>query len=201
MQKIPMLEQAEKIFESRKNYNDLGWVNHSVQVANAAKVIAENIVELQPERAYILGLFHDIGRSFTKGEMQHVTEGYNYMMQLGYSDCARICYTHSFQVKSLDSYSGKHDCEMKDYENLKRYLDDCEYDDYDKLIQLCDAMVAASGCCVIEKRLVDVVMRHGFKDSTLAKWKAIFDLKDYFQNKVGKNLYSVLPNVVENTFR
>ncbi len=87
--------------------------NHSVRVANAAKIIAENIKELEPERAYILGLFHDIGRSLTKADLQHVTEGYNFMMELGYSDCP-----------------------AEDYEHLKRYLEDCKYDDYDKLIQL-----------------------------------------------------------------
>ena len=63
---------------------------------------------------------------------------------------------------------------------------------YDRLIQLCDALALPDGATYIEKRLVDVVMRRGFNDLTIPKWKAFFDLKDYFDKKMGTNLYLVI---------
>lgn len=66
------------------------------------------------------------------------------------------------------------------------------YDDYDKLIQLCDALSFPDGPVYIEKRLVDVVMRRGFNDLTVQKWKAFFELKEYFDSKTGTDIYKLL---------
>ena len=57
-----------------------------------------------------------------------------------------------------------------------------------------------SGPCVIEKRLVDIVLRHGFNEMTVAKWRAIFALYDEFSAAVGESIYALLPGVRENTF-
>ena len=45
------------------------------------------------------------------------------------------------------------------------------------------------GVCLIEKRLMDVVTRHGFNDFTLRKWAATFALKDYFDKLAAGNVY------------
>ena len=47
---------------------------------------------------------------------------------------------------------------------------------------------------------VDVAMRHGVKDFTTAKWQAWLELKDYFDKLAGRSIYSLLPDIVENTF-
>ena len=52
----------------------------------------------------------------------------------------------------------------------------------------------------MEKRMLDVVMRHGVNQYTVEKWKATFEIQKYFEERIGKSIYSVLPNVVENTF-
>jgi hypothetical protein len=52
----------------------------------------------------------------------------------------------------------------------------------------------------MEKRMVDVVLRLGFNDYTIQKWKAWFEVKTYFENKMSKPLYSVLPGVVNTAF-
>ena len=44
----------------------------------------------------------------------------------------------------------------------------------------------------LEKRLVDVVMRRGFNDLTVDKWKAFFKLKEYFDEKAGQDIYKVI---------
>ena len=48
--------------------------------------------------------------------------------------------------------------------------------------------------------MVDVALRHGINEYTMLKWKATFEIKDYFENKTGKSIYSILPGVFENTF-
>jgi hypothetical protein len=53
---------------------------------------------------------------------------------------------------------------------------------------------------LIEKRLVDVALRHGVHEYTVPKWKAFMELKDYFEKKMGKSIYSILPGVIDNTF-
>lgn len=75
---------------------------------------------------------------------------------------------------------------------MKNYIDKVEYDDYDRLIQLCDAISFPDGPTYVEKRLVDVVMRRGFNDLTISKWKAFLELKKYFDEKIGMDIYKLL---------
>lgn len=82
----------------------------------------------------------------------------------------------------------------------EKYFNEVEYNDYDKLIQLCDALALHNGFTLIEKRLIDVALRHGVNEYNVPKWKAFMELKKYFEGKMGKSVYSVLPGVIENTF-
>jgi hypothetical protein len=52
----------------------------------------------------------------------------------------------------------------------------------------------------MEKRLVDVALRHGLNDLTLAKWRAFLDLRREFDAAVGASIYTLLAGVVENSF-
>jgi len=57
-----------------------------------------------------------------------------------------------------------------------------------------------TGCCLMEKRMLDVAMRHGVNEYTIEKWKATFEIKKYFEERIGRSIYSILPNVKETTF-
>lgn len=83
---------------------------------------------------------------------------------------------------------------------MNQDIEETAYEDYDKLIQLCDAISLPNGTCIMEKRLVDVALRHGLPEFTLVKWKAFMELKKYFDGKCGCNIYSFLPNVMENSY-
>jgi hypothetical protein len=65
---------------------------------------------------------------------------------------------------------------------------------------LCDSLALPSGFCLMEKRMVDVVMRYGTKPLTVPKWKAFFAIRDDFEREIGQSVYNLLPGVVENTF-
>ncbi|OGO41665.1 MAG: phosphohydrolase [Chloroflexi bacterium RBG_16_58_14] len=176
------------------------WVRHSKHVASAAKAIAAQHPDLDPEAAYILGLLHDIGRRAGKTEMRHILDGYNFLHQQGYEEAAQICLTHSFPMKDVRVAAAKWDCSEEEYCFVVEYLATVEYRTYDALIQLCDCLALPDGYCLLEKRFVDVALRYGFNEHTLDKWKAYFELRDRFSREIGRSIYSVLPGVVENTF-
>ena len=54
---------------------------------------------------------------------------------------------------------------------------------------------------VMEKRMIYVALRHGLNDYIVPKWKATFEIKKYFEAKIGKSIYDILPGVAENTFK
>ena len=95
----PTRENAERILENGINLNPGNWGNHSIVVAKCAEKIAKATGELDSEKAYVIGLMHDIGRQYGYSEFRHVYDGYMYMSQLGYPEAAKICLTHSFSVK------------------------------------------------------------------------------------------------------
>ena len=47
--------------------------------------------------------------------------------------------------------------------------------------------------------MIDVALRHGINEYTTLKWKSTFEIKDYFEDKIGKSIYRLLPGVAENT--
>lgn len=189
---VPSVSQAEKIINEASRLNPGKWVEHNRVAGKCAKAIAGECNGLDADVAYVLGLLHDIGRRFGVNDLQHTILGYRFMLEQGYPDSARICLTHSFPLKNICCYNGENDCTMEDSIFIQEYLNNIEYDDYDKLIQLCDAISYPTGPCIIEKRLVDVVIRRGFNALTVPKWKEFFKIKEYFDLKIGRDLYSLL---------
>lgn len=201
LEKVPSLKEAKAILEESSCLNPGPWVEHSIYVGQCAALIAEHDPELDKNRADILGMLHDIGRRFGKTNMRHVIDGYSFLMERGYPDAARICMTHSFPYQYIDAIFGKWDCTDEEHEFAAKYIQNIKYTDYDRLIQLCDALALPEGCCLLEKRMMDVALRHGVNEYTVPKWKEIFNIQKYFECKIGASIYSVLPGVVENTFR
>jgi hypothetical protein len=201
MRGIPKLEEANIILNEAEKLNPGPWVQHSLYVGKAAKLIAENCEDMDSEAAYIVGMLHDIGRRYEVTNMRHSLDGYTYALEKGYDFLGRICITHSFPTKNIKEAFGKWDCSEDEYEFVEKYLNSVELDDYDKLIQLCDALALPEGFTLMEKRMIDVALRHGVHQHIIPKWKATFEIKDYFEKRMGKSIYSVLPGVVENTFK
>lgn len=139
--------------------------------------------------AYVLGLLHDIGRKFGVRHLGHVSDGYTYMMRLGYDEVAKICLTHSFNNHTVDEYIGKLDVSGEEMEMIKTELARTVYDDYDRLIQLCDSLAGAEGVLDIEDRMNDVKKRYGFYPQK--KWDSNMRLKQYFEEKMKKDIYLV----------
>lgn len=189
---------AEKELNDAVRRNPGPWEQHSLSVAANARTIA-GAAHLDCDKAYCMGLLHDIGRRAGVTGIRHVFDGYDYMMTLDQPEIARICLTHSFPIKNLQTFFGKIDCTQEQLAFLDRYLYNVEYDDYDILIQLCDAISLPNGACIMEKRFVDVALRHGLYDFTLDKWRAFMATKTHFDRLCGCSVYTLLPNVLENS--
>lgn len=197
---VPSLEEAKLILKEAEKLNPGPWVEHSLYVGKAAELIAKKDKELNSDTAMVLGMLHDIGRRYGVTNERHSLDGYKFAMEKGYDLWARICITHGYLCKNAEDICGKKDCTIEEHNFIKEYLDSIEFSAYDKLIQICDFLALPSGFCILEKRMVDVVMRYGFNEFTLEKWKTAFEIKRYFEEKIGCSIYSILPNVKEVTF-
>jgi putative nucleotidyltransferase with HDIG domain len=197
---LPKLQEAKILLEEAGKLNPGPWISHSKYVAEAARLIAEETRELNSETAYIVGLLHDVGRREGVTDMHHIINGYNFLKEKGFDEPARICITHPFLVKEIECYSGKWDCSESELGFIKDYLRNIEFNDYDKLIQFCDAIAIPSGFCLIEKRMIDVALRYGINDLIIDKWKTTMGIKQYFESKMQKSIYTILPGVIVNTF-
>ena len=187
---LPKREEAIELLREAEGCNPGPWGNHSRVVAHCAEKIALECSDLDSNKAYILGLLHDIGRKFGVRNMGHVSDGYSYMMSLGYDEVAKICLTHSFNNKTPNEYIGKFDTTEDELKLIQDALKVATMDEYDRLIQLCDALGGAEGVLDIEERMKDVKHRYGSYPQ--AKWDSNLALKKYFELKVGKDIYVVV---------
>ena len=188
----PDRETAERELEEAGKLNPGQWISHSKYAALACEKIAECCPHLDSEKAYVVGLLHDIGRRVGIVQERNMLEGYKYCMSKGWREVAQICITHSFMLKDITTSIGKWDISKEDYEFMKRFIEDVVYDDYDKLVQMCDSLALPSGFCFLEKRFVDVAMRYGVNEYTTKRWGSIYDIKKYFEKIAGKSIEEIL---------
>ncbi len=187
---LPERTQAEMLLEEAEKCNPGPWANHSRVTAHCAEKIAELCDDIDASKAYILGLLHDIGRKFGIRHLGHVFDGYKYMMKLGYDEVARVCISHSFNNKSIDEYIGDFDVSDAELKKIQQELRKIEFDEYDLLIQLCDALAGAEGVLDIEDRMKDIKSRYGTYPQK--KWDKNLELKKYFEDKIGIDIYTAV---------
>lgn len=197
---VPVRTQAEAMLAEAGLRNPGPWVGHSRHAAGAAGRLAAHLPGLEGETAYVLGLLHDIGRREGPSDMRHALDGYNYLAAQGFDLAAQICLTHSHPIRHVDAAAGKWDVSPQEAEFVRAFLERVQYNDYDRLIQLCDALALPDGLCLVEKRLVDVTLRHGFNEFTLPRWRAFLQIQSDFESALGQSIYALLPEAVENTF-
>ena len=156
---------------------------------------------LSEKTLHFFVLLHVIGR-YTGGGLEfHLIDGYRYCMERGWEKAAQICISHAFMIQDIATSIGVFDVSDEDYLFMKEFVANAVYDDYDRLVQLCDALAMPSGFCLLEKRFVDVTIRYGVHTATIDRWKKILEIKEQFENQIGCSIYSLLPGIVENSFR
>ena len=129
---IPGREEAMNLLIEAEKCNPGPWKRHSEVVAFCAEQIAKQCPDMDGNKAYVLGLLHDIGRKFGVKHFGHIYDGYTYMMELGYDEVARICATHSLSVQKIKDYIGKFDVTEEQQKVIEKVLHNTVYDDYDR---------------------------------------------------------------------
>lgn len=186
---LPTRKEAIELLKDGLVSNPGPWGKHCLTAAHCAERIASKCGDIDSEKAYVLGLLHDIGRKFGVRHLGHVSDGFIYMKKLGYDEVAKVCLTHSFNNNSVDEYIGKFDVTDEELTIIKTELAKASYDEYDKLIQLCDCLAGAESVLNIEQRMEDVKKRYGSYPQT--KWDSNIKLMHYFENKMKENIYVV----------
>ncbi len=194
-------EEALKILEgARGKLESDKWIEHQICVGATAGVIAEAL-NLDKEYAKSLGYIHDIGKIYGyhgDGALTHGIKGYEYLKELGYDEeYASICITHSYLNNDIDCLAGLSNKDGLAYDFQKEYVENYEYTDYDKIINLCDLM-CTDKLMTMEKRLIDLLVRHGVYETTQYHIKEALKLKKYFDDKLGYNLYDLFPKLKDN---
>ena len=201
--RLTSVEALELINRERdKKPSNERWINHSICVGNAAGVIAKAL-NLDEDFAKTLGYIHDVGKKFDyveDGVFPHAIKGYEYIKSLGYDEeYAGICIKHSFLNNDIDCISNDRDETDKqnpNYNFVKEYIKE-EYSIYEKIINLCDLMCTTK-VLTVDKRMMDLLVRHGVYTKTHYHIEETLKLKKYFDDLLGYNLYDLFPEIREN---
>lgn len=199
---------SEEALELMKQYLDgTGRVEHILKHETAVGTAAGRIAKalgLEEDKAKALGYIHDIGKVFMEnikedGALVHGIKGYEYIKSLGYDEeYARICILHSYLNNDID-------CLAADRTNRKGeafdfqcdYVKTHEYTLYEKIINLCDLMCTEK-ILTVEKRMIDLLMRHGVFETTHYHIEETLKLKEYIDNLLGHSVYDLFPEIKAN---
>jgi hypothetical protein len=123
--------------------------------------------------------------------------GYRLLAAKGCPELARYCLTHTFREDEEISEFGYSDLSPGDRKFLADFIKNAHYDDYDLLVQLADNMALKEGFVMLEQRLIDLMFRYGEPQFWLESFKHFYGLKRHFENKCGRNVYSLVPGFLE----
>ena len=190
-------EQALKLLDEGEKLNPGRWIEHSKKVGEASRRIAEKL-NLDTEKAEVLGLIHDIGKRYGE-KAHHVINGYKFIKELGYDDeYANICLTHSYLNNDINCTAGGVPSPKSDgYEFRKEFVKNHEYSIYEKIINFCDLM-CTDRFMILEQRLIEIMTRRGVDINTVYHIKEALKLKNEIDELLGCSVYDLFPEIKEN---
>lgn len=172
-------------------------VRHSICVGDAAATIAAALIDkgydLDVDQVRALGYLHDIGRLIGPGD-EHIVNGYKYLKSQGFADeYCNICLIHSFPEERPNGLLSAPFDPAKD-QFLMVFLAHYERTLTDKIIILCDLMCKYD-VWTIDRRIVDVIARHGAWSGTQRCIIATRELKSEIDTLLGENVYHLFPEI------
>jgi hypothetical protein len=180
-----------------RNIEIINCVKHSINVAKAAKIISSRIESLDAERAFILGLIHDIGKIFLNSEEKYKHPLWGYRKLIGIDkEAAEICISHPFpQFDDCSEYVNffcRYD--KKESEYVLEILRGVSCDSiYIKLVQVCDKLASKDGFVSIEKKFDWYKEKYGVSNSFLnSNYLALIGKKAELEFLAKINIYSLL---------
>lgn len=195
-------------------------IRHCIVVGMVSEKLAENM-GLDKEKAFIIGILHDIGRYQHK--RFHGLKGYELFMKLFdktgdkiFKDIARISLTHtlmdSHEKKSylhFDVYRNNDpenaDFVTEDEQKVKLAMNKIIPDEYDYIVALADHLATGDILkpCTLSERLADVFKRYYENKDQKNRW--MFDdlakdkgnLEKYLENITNRNMCDMLSEIKE----
>ncbi|MDH4207797.1 MAG: HD domain-containing protein [Anaerolineae bacterium] len=144
---------------------DASWRAHCLQVGAASRRLAELVSErghpIDVEKAEILGLLHDLGRS-QEHSLRHGIEGYLLARSQGHTDEGRICLLHVLKGRSLvEAVQLGLLTEEESSELAAEDWDSQPPSQEEKLAMLADALMSDTGLASIEEKYRNARRRYG----------------------------------------
>lgn len=188
---IPNKDKIVSYLEEGYAQNPGDWILHLWVIGQTAAKIAKEI-GLDPDIAFACGALHDLGKSTGAKGAEHFYQSYKILRADSYFFPARIALTHSFQLKNVDSYVGHWNIGEANKEFVRNFIEKIEYNDYDLLIQVLDGLIKTE-YLGIEKRAAGVLKNHGANPYFEKRKEKLYELEEYFQNKLSKPISAYLP--------
>lgn len=189
-----LLDQAGQVPKNRS------WVQHSYGVGDSAGRIATALnakgQDLDVEKVTKLGYLHDIGKTFDPWVL-HPLNGYKYLRDLGYDDeYCQICLSHSFVNNDPFCMFSDFMQPERDHEVIE-FIQSHTFTPEEKIVALCDMMYGTE-MWSLDKRIIDVISRHGTGPKTAERILESFKLKRHIDDLLGHNLYDLFPEIKNN---
>lgn len=192
---LNLLTEAKQ--ESAKN---CGWAIHSVVVGDTAKKIAEALnqsgQQLNPEEVMLMGYLHDIGKKVGPF-VEHPYNGYKFMKDLGYDEkFCNISLVHSFVNNDPFCMFNEFMLPGRD-DFVISFIRQHDFTLAEQIIALCDQVVTTK-VMTVDKRIVDIISRHGICKHTPERIREVYRLKEFFDDLLSYNLYDLFPEIKDN---
>lgn len=150
--------------------NTSSWISHSIYEAQVAGDLAQ-MLGVNKEKAMTLAILHDFGRKSIH-TFEHVTQGFDDLVKLGWEDEAGATLTHSFinggrcancdpaeegfYIDEEGQPKWEHE-ENKD--DVAKFLELYTYDIYDDILNIADLMATDKGIVSPAERVEDIATR------------------------------------------
>jgi hypothetical protein len=173
--------------------------DHLLMVARAARAIAGLIPELDQDRAFDLGLFHDVGKFGIKEseKYKHPRKGYE-LMKGDDIGIANVCISHPFPIFDYIEYI-RYYCKGDADETLaiSRILANVDENDmYVRLIQFCDKASTADGYVSISDKFAWYAEKYTPPDGLISRnYEKLMEIKGSLDKLSGHDVYDVLQGV------
>lgn len=180
--------EAHRLLQHAAELKGGSWINHSHLVAIAAEEIA-GYCRMDTEKAYALGLLHDIGKCFGQAKIRHGLLGYNLLFSFSHEKAASICLSHCYAIKDILVYQGFEDYLPDEKQRVVDFLANYSYTDYDYLIILADGLAQNDNFCSLEKRISDILDRNkGASPLFIQNLEKKKEILGYFSEKAGRDI-------------
>lgn len=150
--------------------NTSSWISHSIYESQVAGDLAE-MLGVNKEKAMTLAILHDFGRKSIH-TFEHVTQGFDDLVKLGWENEAVATLTHSFinggrcancdpaeEGFYIDDKGQPKWKNEEDKDDIAKFLELYNYDIYDDILNIADLMATDRGIVSPAERIEDIATR------------------------------------------